>query len=128
MRNGIFDSVAHAGGDQGILSRILSLGGFDPANQMPREPNQQPAPGQRKPLPTARVQSSIPKGGTDSSWLYPSPQMFYNGAKFAAWGLASRFVPPVTFFASLSNSLPCPAMLSVGERAAAALCRGSVRP
>ena len=51
----------------------------DPRNQMPSEPNQQPCPGQRKLLPTARVASGIPKGGTDGTWLYPSPQMFYNG-------------------------------------------------
>ena len=25
-----------------------------------------------------RVQSNIPKAGTDSTWLYPSPQMFFN--------------------------------------------------
>lgn len=25
-----------------------------------------------------RVKSNIPKGGTDDTWLYPSPQMFYN--------------------------------------------------
>jgi len=63
--------------------------GLNPVNQMPREPNQAPAPGQRRPLPTARQLSSIPKGGTDSAWLYPSPQMFYNGAH-GAW----RPLPP----------------------------------
>ena len=52
---------------------------FDPRNNMPLEANQQPCPGQRKPLPTERIQSTIPKGGTDSTWLYPSPQMFFNG-------------------------------------------------
>lgn len=70
-----------SGGDQGILSRIQGLGGLDPVNQMPREPNQQPVPGQKKPLPRDRVPSSIPKGGTETAWLYPSPQMFYNGAQ-----------------------------------------------
>jgi cytochrome c heme-lyase len=51
----------------------------DPRNNMPVEPNQQPFPGQRKPISTERQVSSIPKGGTESSWVYPSPQMFYNG-------------------------------------------------
>ena len=52
---------------------------IDPTNQMPSTPNQLPAPGQRAPLPTERVQSSIPKAGTlDGTWLYPSPQMFWN--------------------------------------------------
>lgn len=51
----------------------------DPRNNMPLAPNQQPYPGQRVLLPTERVKSTIPKGGTDSTWDYPSPQMFYNG-------------------------------------------------
>jgi hypothetical protein len=52
---------------------------LDPKNNMPLEPNQQPCPGQRVPLSTDRLQSNIPKGGTDTTWLYPSPQMFFNG-------------------------------------------------
>ena len=51
----------------------------DPRNNMPREPNQQPVKGQKQYISTYRLQSNIPKGGTDSTWLYPSPQMFYNG-------------------------------------------------
>lgn len=51
---------------------------IDPKNQMPATANQQPSAGQTKPLSTERVQSSIPKGGTESTWLYPSPQMFWN--------------------------------------------------
>lgn len=61
-----------------ILERLDRL---DPSNQMPLEPNQQPCPGQRVPLSTERQASSIPKGGTSSTWLYPSPQMFYNSLK-----------------------------------------------
>jgi cytochrome c heme-lyase len=53
----------------------------DPRNNMPLVANQQPAPGQRELLSTNRVRSTIPKGGTDSTWEYPSPQMFYNGAR-----------------------------------------------
>ncbi len=53
---------------------------LDPKNNMPVLPNQQPCPGQRRPLPTERMQSTIPKGGTDATWVYPSPQMFFNGA------------------------------------------------
>lgn len=52
---------------------------IDPKNNMPKIANQLPAPGQSKELPTERVHSTIPKGGTDNStWTYPSPQMFYN--------------------------------------------------
>lgn len=53
---------------------------LDPRNSMPISANQQPYPGQRVLLPIDRVKSSIPKGGTHSTWEYPSPQMFYNGA------------------------------------------------
>ena len=42
---------------------------IDPANHMAANPNQNPAPGQREPLSTDRVQSTIPKGGTDGTWL-----------------------------------------------------------
>jgi hypothetical protein len=44
---------------------------------MPTQANQAPAPGQEAPLPVERVQSTIPKGGTESTWLYPSPQMVF---------------------------------------------------
>ena len=52
---------------------------LDPTNQMPTAANQLPAPNQQSALSKERVVSSIPKGGTDSdTWLYPSPQMFWN--------------------------------------------------
>lgn len=49
------------------------------SNMMPA-PNQQPAPGQTKPLSTDRVTSTIPQGsgGQGGRWVYPSEQMFYN--------------------------------------------------
>lgn len=51
---------------------------INPRNMMPSLA-QKPAPGQKAPLSTHRVQSNIPKGGTESeTWLYPSPQQFYN--------------------------------------------------
>jgi cytochrome c heme-lyase len=47
---------------------------------MPLEPNQVPCAGQRRPLPTARTPSTIPKAGVAAggTWVYPSPQMFFN--------------------------------------------------
>ena len=47
---------------------------------MPLEPNQVPCAGQRRPLPTGRVPSTIPKAGVGpgGTWVYPSPQMFFN--------------------------------------------------
>lgn len=50
---------------------------IDPTNMMPPA-NQEPAPGQQVPLSKERVVSNIPKGGTEGTWLYPSPQMFWN--------------------------------------------------
>ncbi|CAK0787317.1 hypothetical protein CVIRNUC_010535 [Coccomyxa viridis] len=54
---------------------------MDPRNNMPVEPNQQPFPGQRRYISTEREASTIPKGGTETTWVYPSPQMFYNALK-----------------------------------------------
>ena len=51
---------------------------LDPSNQMPAVAAQAPSPGQRLPLSTTRVQASIRKGGTEGTWTYPSPQMFWN--------------------------------------------------
>ena len=47
---------------------------------MPATPNQLPWPGQHKPLSTERAVSNIPKGGTGgrATWVFPSPQMFFN--------------------------------------------------
>lgn len=56
-----------------VYSKVI-----DPTNQMPATANQQKAEGQTKDLSVHRVQSSISKGGTDSTWIYPSPQMFWN--------------------------------------------------
>ncbi|KAF1794218.1 Cytochrome c/c1 heme-lyase [Phytophthora cactorum] len=54
---------------------------IDPTNMMPYNPNQDPNAEQRYPLPQGRVQSTIPKGGTEGTWLYPSEQMFFNALK-----------------------------------------------
>ena len=51
---------------------------IDPRNNMPFAANQLPWPGQRKELSIARAVSTIPKAGTDGTWVFPSPQMFYN--------------------------------------------------
>jgi cytochrome c heme-lyase len=73
----------------------MSGGDIDPKNQMPVQPNQRPAPGQRYTLPTDRYRSSIPKATTtpgsanqseqEEAWLYPSPQMFYNAMRRKGW-------------------------------------------
>ena len=61
------------------LTALRSSEILDPRNNMPLEPNQLPCPGQRKPLTTERVPSCIPKGGTAGTWVFPSPQMVFNG-------------------------------------------------
>lgn len=53
-------------------------------NMMP-PPNQRPSPDQPFPLPTDREQSTIPKAGTDSTWVYPSQQMFWNAMLRKGW-------------------------------------------
>jgi len=54
---------------------------IDPTNNMPATPNQGLHEQQAYKLSTERVTSGIPKGGTDTTWTYPSPQMFYNALK-----------------------------------------------
>jgi len=55
---------------------------LNPANAMPATPNQQPAPGQRVPLSTHRVTSTIPSTtGSEPLWVYPSEQMFFNAMR-----------------------------------------------
>jgi cytochrome c heme-lyase len=54
---------------------------INPANNMPATPNQLPSPGQVSRLSTDRIASSIPKSEADTTWTYPSPQMFYNALK-----------------------------------------------
>ncbi|RQM24631.1 hypothetical protein B5M09_003093 [Aphanomyces astaci] len=54
---------------------------IDPTNNMPSNPNQEPNDGQKYPLNTTRVTSTIPKGGTDGTWTYPSEQMFFNALR-----------------------------------------------
>lgn len=71
--------------DKPAASTVYDVYGqeIDRANMMPATPNQLPAPGQKEPLSTDRVKSSIPKAGAEGeeTWTYPSPQMFYNSLK-----------------------------------------------
>lgn len=58
---------------------------INPSNMMP-PPNQMPSPGQPFPLSTNRIQSTIPKAGTESEkWVYPSEQMFWNAMLRKGW-------------------------------------------
>lgn len=74
---------------------------LDRANMMPSTPSQLPSPGQKQPLSTDRVQSTIPKAvdedGRSETWTYPSPQMFYNSLhrKGKADGVAESDMPSV---------------------------------
>lgn len=75
----INDPAAPPAGAGSPLPGLPGQDVLDPKNNMPLEPNQQPCPGQKKLLSTDRMASNIPKGGTDATWVYPSPQMFFNG-------------------------------------------------
>jgi len=57
---------------------------IDPRNMMP-PPNQTPSQDQPFHLSTDRQSSSIPKDGTDGTWLYPSEQMFWNAMIRKGW-------------------------------------------
>ncbi|CAG9463976.1 unnamed protein product [Pedinophyceae sp. YPF-701] len=78
----VYSQRIDQGSSQDPLARVFGdMNRLDPNNMMPVEPNQSIAPGQRVPLPTAREQSTIPKGGTEGTWTYPSSQMFFNALK-----------------------------------------------
>ncbi|KIJ46845.1 hypothetical protein M422DRAFT_164830 [Sphaerobolus stellatus SS14] len=60
---------------------------LDPANNMPYLP-QTRLPGQTRILPTERENSSIPRSANSfytSTWVYPSPQQFYNALVRKGW-------------------------------------------
>lgn len=76
---------------KGFPAEACPIASIDPRNNMPIEPNQRPVRDQKKYISTYRLQSNIPKGGTDSTWLYPSPQMFYNGMCLASLLERTRF-------------------------------------
>lgn len=85
FRNTALLDIASQAAAQGASSAAAfqNADTLNPANNMPLEANQQPCPGQRKPLSTYRVQSTIPKAGSAeyNTWLFPSPQMFFNALK-----------------------------------------------
>ena len=75
----------HASKDQTASTSAQSDNSdIDPRNMMP-PPNQRPSPDQPFPLPVERQKSSIPKAGTDETWVYPSPQMFWNAMLRKGW-------------------------------------------
>lgn len=82
-----FDPAAHQVGKPPSTGCPVSRGRdepINPANAMPLDPKQAPAPGQRKALPTGRATSTIPSaaaGSEDTNWVYPSQQMFFNAMR-----------------------------------------------
>ncbi|KAL3771927.1 hypothetical protein ACHAWU_009350 [Discostella pseudostelligera] len=67
-----------------VYSRpIISSTSIDPSNNMPSSTDTRnilPSSSQTVPLDTTRIASTIPRGGgkEGETWVYPSPQMFYN--------------------------------------------------
>ena len=79
MARGGEASTAHT--SDGVAYNVYNQP-LDPNNNMPVTPTQLPWPGQSKPLSTERAVSTIPKGGTNgATWVFPSPQMFFNALK-----------------------------------------------
>ncbi|KAK6054746.1 cytochrome c/c1 heme lyase [Cooperia oncophora] len=84
-------SMAAVGGDQGECPKsgggcpVNADGGVNPLNNELEHPNQKPAPDQPFPLPLKREKSTIPKAGTNDTWTYPSPQMFWNAMLKKGW-------------------------------------------
>ncbi|KAJ1952725.1 Cytochrome c1 heme lyase [Linderina pennispora] len=100
--------VDHSGSAKAFSSAHPAI---DPYNQMPAEPEQARAHGQRETLSTERMRSSIPraeryesagpsecpalhdaepaadaaKEKKDDMWIYPSEQMFFNAMKRKNW-------------------------------------------
>eukprot|EP00092_Neocalanus_flemingeri_P027982 GFUD01030379.1.p1 GENE.GFUD01030379.1~~GFUD01030379.1.p1 ORF type:complete len:247 (+),score=59.70 GFUD01030379.1:41-781(+) len=72
---GVGPDGAGVGADGGVV---------DPRNLMP-PPNQRPAINQPFPLPIERQKSTIPKSGTEETWVYPSQQMFFNALLRKGW-------------------------------------------
>ncbi|XP_043257514.1 holocytochrome c-type synthase [Colletes gigas] len=67
---------------------------INPLNMMPAA-NQQPAPDQPFPLPTARQVSSIPKATENKEfWVYPSQQMFWNAMLRKGWRWKNDDISP----------------------------------
>lgn len=67
-------------------------------------PDSTPQAGQRAALSSVPVSSNIPKGGTDKeeTWVYPSPQRFYNSMKKKGWDPSERDMDVVV---SIHNSV-----------------------
>ncbi|XP_075920973.1 holocytochrome c-type synthase [Petromyzon marinus] len=75
---------AHQEGAYRFVGTQVDGDAVDPSNMMP-PPNQLPAPDQPFPLPTQREESSIPRAGSNSNWVYPSEQMFWNAMLRKGW-------------------------------------------
>lgn len=97
----------------GEASEADARAGLNPLNNMPLTARQQPMPGQRMPLPTAREASSIPKGAytpghqasgeaAPSVWEYPSPQMFFNALRRKRWDAKEEDIP---FVVAIHNAV-----------------------
>ncbi|VDM70753.1 unnamed protein product [Strongylus vulgaris] len=63
----------------------VAEGSVNPMNNELEHPNQKPAPDQPFPLPLEREKSTIPRAGTNETWTYPSPQMFWNAMLKKGW-------------------------------------------
>lgn len=109
----MMSGAAAGGGAAASADELLNA-----ANMMPLEARQKPSPGQRQPLSTARMQSTIPRAvvsdapkhqpeaeGEDggAKWVYPSHQMFYNAMKRKGWEATEQDMPFVVAIHNMVN-------------------------
>eukprot|EP01100_Stratorugosa_tubuloviscum_P008621 TRINITY_DN3595_c0_g1_i1.p1 TRINITY_DN3595_c0_g1~~TRINITY_DN3595_c0_g1_i1.p1 ORF type:complete len:137 (-),score=51.63 TRINITY_DN3595_c0_g1_i1:89-499(-) len=78
--------------------------GYDSSNMMP-PPNQMKHPDQKYDLSIDRISSSIPRGKSDSVWVYPSPQMFYNAIKRKGGEVSELEIPTIVAIHNTVNEV-----------------------
>ncbi|KJH49711.1 cytochrome oxidase assembly protein [Dictyocaulus viviparus] len=79
------EKTTRTGVKEGCGGCPISSDIVNPMNNELEHPNQKPAPDQPFPLSVAREKSSIPRAGTNDTWTYPSPQMFWNAMLKKGW-------------------------------------------
>ncbi len=57
-------------------------------------------------LPTERQKSNIPKAGTEETWVYPSPQMFWNAMLRKGWRWKEADMTPDVMVITDQSTLP----------------------
>eukprot|EP00053_Salpingoeca_punica_P015138 m.138576 g.138576 ORF g.138576 m.138576 type:complete len:235 (+) comp16633_c0_seq3:44-748(+) len=105
------DAAAAGGSEAGSSCPVMRGDKVNPDNLMLLEEKQKPTEGQKMPLPTERVKSTIPRAeflaphqtGDAKVWEYPSEQMFYNAMKRKGWKPQEEDMPTVVKIHNMVN-------------------------